>query len=534
MPLREKWGLRRTSQRAADFRIGAVQLPFGRVNGWMLVFVTAFILVCWLVGIIFLEPIRFVVFNPRGKSDFEIFLAFGQLFGALALAHSPTDSTRSPLRWLAFCLLISGVGALGFGFVYPLIEPTPEPVVNLYGSLFVRTLSAVLLAIGLASARVPRLDRRLVLTVLGAGAIVSVILVFLGEKLPSLVAASDLQHLQAQSGGGALPGLTPWHIGLSLIPMTAGVASVWGAVRHYQMQSIGGWLVIAVTMFAGGQMRSLFWPSMYSSVLTTTSLLRFVLTAVIIVGGIYELRRLTLNRMALLANEQERVRQLEELSMMKRDFTSIVAHELGTPLAAIGILAQMIRLGVLPDREQQAAAEQIQDETRILQLLVRDIQDSADVESDDFSVQRRPVALRKLIGDAEAYARTLPQEYPLTVSTPPDVEVLADPERIGQVIRNLLNNAVRHTPAGTPITLSAEPRDGEVWIEVADLGPGIKPADRSRILEKFGRGQNAGANGRGLGLYLSQHILQAHGTGLQIESEPGRGAAFSFTLKDNA
>jgi len=534
MPLGEEGDSPAAPRRVDGFLTGVVQLPFGRVNGWVLVSVTAFVLVCWLVAVIFLEPIRFVVFNPRGKSDFEIFLALGQLFGALALAHSPADATRSPIKWLAFCLLVSGVGAVGFGFVYPLIEPVPEPVVDLYGSLFVRTLVAVLLAIGLASSRVPRLDRRLILTVLGGGAIGSVIIVLLGQNLPPLVDASVLQHLQAQSGGGALPGLAPWHFGLSLIPMMAGMAAVWGAVRHYQAQSIGGWLVVAITMFAGGQMRSLFWPSMYSSVLTTTSLLRFALTAVIIVGGIYELRRLTLERMALLASERERVRQLEELSMLKRDFTSIVAHELGTPLAAIGNLAQMISLGVLPDREQQTAAERIQGETRILQLLVRDIQDSADVERDDFSVHRRPVALRTLIGDADAYARTLPQDHPLTVSMPPDVQVLADPERIGQVIRNLLNNAVRHTPAGTPITLRAELRDGEVWFEVADLGPGIHPADRTRILEKFGRGQDAGANGRGLGLYLSQHILKAHGTGLQIESEPGRGASFNFILKDHA
>ncbi len=89
------------------------------------------------------------------------------------------------------------------------------------------------------------------------------------------------------------------------------------------------------------------------------------------------------------------------------------------------------------------------------------------------------------------------------------------------MIRNLINNAFRHTPSGTPITLRAATFGPEVRIDVADAGPGIDPADQARILEKYGRGPNAKSDGRGLGLYLSRRILQAH------------GACFSFCLKES-
>ena len=292
--------------------------------------------------------------------------------------------------------------------------------------------------------------------------------------------------------------------------------------------------MVAIILSAGAQLHSMFRPSMYTSIITTTSVLRFGLTAVIITGGIIELRYISVERAALLADEQQRVRQLEELTALKRDFSSIVAHELATPLAAIANLAHMISLGGISSTMQQSAASRIEGETRILQLLVRDIQESADVEREDFTVRTRPIALDTLLEDAQAYARTVQVNHPLTVEIPSGITVAADSKRIGQVIRNLLNNAVRHTPAGTPITLRAVPLDREVRIEVTDRGPGIDPADRARIMEKFGRGPSPLGDGRGLGLYLSQRILEAHGTRLTIESEPGHGARFSFVLKEAA
>jgi signal transduction histidine kinase len=156
------------------------------------------------------------------------------------------------------------------------------------------------------------------------------------------------------------------------------------------------------------------------------------------------------------------------------------------------------------------------------------------LERDEFAVRHRPVPVERLLADAAAFARTLAEDYPLTIARTTDERVLADPERIGQVLRNLLGNAAKYSPPGTPITLRAERRRGRVRIEVEDKGPGIHPADLPLIFEKFGRGVGDSANhipGVGLGLYLSRRIVQAHGAELTVVSTPGAGSTFGFELE---
>ena len=501
---------------------------------WSLAGIAALVTIAWLGAVLVFNSVQFVIFSPNGNTGFEVFLALGQLFAALVLAVSAVASARPRMMWVATGLLILGLGALGFGYLYPLIDTSPDLNVTLYGAVHVRTVAMLVLAIGLVPRTVPPLNRTVVAWVLSFVCIVGVALVLIGDELPRLVQESNIDRVNATSSDHAFPGLTSWHLILGLVPLIAGVAACWGAVHHSQGQVFGRWLVVAIVLSAGAQLHSLFWPSMYTSVLTTTSVLRFGLTVILITGGILELRYLSLEHASLLADEQKRVKQLQDLALLKRDFTSIVAHELATPLAAIGNLSQMISTGTLSPAAQQQAVGRIQGETHILQLLVKDIQASADVDRDDFTVSVRSVPLQSLIGDAEAYGRILRADHPLTVEIPAGIAVQADPERIGQVIRNLLNNALRHTPAGTPISLHATNLGGSVRIELADQGPGIDPADRARILEKFGRGRNTRGEGRGLGLYLSQRILQSHGTELTVDSEPGHGARFSFILKEGA
>lgn len=524
-----------TAERIPAIRLlgGAPSPSHNTRNGWMLVALTTMIIVGWLVVVLLSDPVRFVVFNPRGKTGFEMFLALGQMFGALVLALFGMEPARPRMQWLAASLLVLGVGALGFEYVFPLIDPTPSPNVSMYGSLFVRAVSTILVAIGLLPDRALILRRNTFLAIMVSGALVSLALISFGEHLPLLVQASDVQDIADSSVSRLFPGLTRWHLVIGMVPLLAGIVATWGAVRHFHDQVFGGWLVIGVTLLAGAQLHALFWPSMYSSALTTTSILRFALTVVIVVSGILELRYLSLERAALLADEQRRVQELEHLTELKRDFSSMVAHELATPLAAIGNLSRMISSDTLPPDGRIQAAARIERESRILQLLVKDIQASADVEPDDFTVDPKPVPVTSLLEDARDYAGTIQQNHPLAMDVPNGVMVMADPERIGQVIRNLLNNAIRHTPSGTPITLCATRTGDRIRIAVCDTGPGIDPADRNRILEKLGRGRGVSGEGRGLGLYLSRHILQAHGTTMTIESEAGRGACFSFDLRES-
>ena len=172
--------------------------------------------------------------------------------------------------------------------------------------------------------------------------------------------------------------------------------------------------------------------------------------------------------------------------------------------------------------------------TALLTSLVADVQASAAAEQHDFAVAPRLVPVAALLAEAAAVARTLLGNHPLTVPPAPPVLVRADPERIGQVLRNLLSNAAKYAPPGTAIELRAQPAGERVQITVADRGPGIHPDDLPRIFEKFGRGRDVDGRrvpGVGLGLYLSRRLLQAHGTDLTVESAPGQGAAFGFPLE---
>ena len=122
----------------------------------------------------------------------------------------------------------------------------------------------------------------------------------------------------------------------------------------------------------------------------------------------------------------------------------------------------------------------------------------------------------------------------MTTTITTDERVWADAERIGLVLRNLLSNAARYSPAGAPIELRAMRRGERVRIEVADQGYGIHPADVARIFEEFGRGRDQDERkvaGAGLGLYLSERIIRAHGSELTVDSTPGTGSVFGFDLQ---
>jgi signal transduction histidine kinase len=167
--------------------------------------------------------------------------------------------------------------------------------------------------------------------------------------------------------------------------------------------------------------------------------------------------------------------------------------------------------------------------------LVADVQESAKVERDAFAVQLRAVSVNELLADTAAFVKTLPGDHPLIVTDAADNQkVWADPDRIDQVVRNLLSNAAKYSPAGAPIELRVACNAECVRIEVADRGYGIHPDDVNRIFEKFGRGRDRAGQkvaGVGLGLYLSRYIVRAHGSELEVDSTPGVESIFAFELE---
>jgi signal transduction histidine kinase len=215
------------------------------------------------------------------------------------------------------------------------------------------------------------------------------------------------------------------------------------------------------------------------------------------------------------------------------EFASMIAHELGSPIAAIQHASEV--LGLEPLSPQQKRAQGLIDlETKALRRLVGDLRAASAQERGSFDLHLEVVPLAALLNEARDFAVTAPGNHPVTLEPGPDVNILVDPGRIAQVLRNLITNAAKYTPPGTAISIRAREDNDRVWIEVSDDGPGIDPEDARFIFAKFVRGrQNAGTkvSGLGLGLYLSKLIVQAHGGTLTLESCPGEGATFAFSVQ---
>lgn len=255
----------------------------------------------------------------------------------------------------------------------------------------------------------------------------------------------------------------------------------------------------------------------------------------VIVRDVTERKRLQAERDALLADVQETLRQANKLAQLKADFTAMIAHEVGSPIAAVAAMVDLLEHdGLTPEKRAQITAT-IRSEIQLLQRLVDDVQSAASMDSGSFSVHMKPVPVTTLLSQVTAAAQTYLVHHDFRVEAAVDTSVLADCERIGQVLRNLLGNAAKYTPAGTAVTLRARPGNGRVHIDVIDEGPGIPPADMEHIFTKFGRGRDATGKrlpGMGLGLYLSRRIVEKHDSVLFATSEPGTGTTFSFDLKD--
>jgi signal transduction histidine kinase len=492
----------------------------------------AIVVVGWLVLILGLSQIRFVIVAPTANAGFEVFLALLQLAAALVLFLFPAEAERPRLRWVALGFVILGLGGLGFGYLFPTMAGAVDFNEAMYGSLLTQSLAALVIAVGLVLPRPLAFSLRAATLPLAAFALLSVVIIAANPQLPTLVMVDDLEAYVATSAR-TLHSLTGWHWGLSLLALTFAVAAAVGAARHYPGRALGGWLVVAMVLMAGSQLHALFWPSAYSPVLTTSSLLRVGFTAVVAVGSFLELRQVAAERAMSLAAEREYVERLQNLAELRADFTAIVAHELGNPLAAIRQATELLAMGPL-DPVQARPLAAINAEVAALTALVADVRATAEAERDDFMLEPRPVPVRTLLGDTAAYAMVLPGNHPIAVEDAADFAVRADRQRIGQVVRNLLTNAAKYSAPGTPITLRANRHGDHVRIEVADCGYGIPLDDLPRIFEKFGRGRDVAGEKRagvGLGLYLSRRIVRAHGSDLTVESTPGAGSVFGFELE---
>jgi len=231
------------------------------------------------------------------------------------------------------------------------------------------------------------------------------------------------------------------------------------------------------------------------------------------------------------------VRREVQMAEMRSQFVSSVSHELKTPLTAIRMFAETLRLGRSKDLEtQKEYLDTIVNESERLTRLLNNVLDFSKIEQGKRIYRPETASLSEIIQTA---ARAM--EYPLSqqgfklhVQADEGLpEVRVDRDAIEQAILNLLHNAMKYSGESRDIELRLQRKDGHALIQVVDRGVGIDPREKERIFEKFYRipsEENKRLPGTGLGLTLVSHIAKAHGGHIEVESAPGRGSTFSIYL----
>ena len=231
------------------------------------------------------------------------------------------------------------------------------------------------------------------------------------------------------------------------------------------------------------------------------------------------------------AAEDTRLRM--ETEQMRSSLLSAISHDLRTPLASITGAASTLRSQgeKLSTEVKNELLESISDEAERLSRLVGNLLDMTRFESGTVELRRDLYPLEEIVGSALQRLEANMEGRAVTTLIPEDLPpVFVDDVLIGQVVTNLLENALKYTPVGTPLELAAEPAQDGVILEVRDRGPGFASGEEQRIFEKFYRGASHGVRGGGLGLAICRAIAQAHQGSIEAFNRSGGGAIFRVRL----
>lgn len=233
---------------------------------------------------------------------------------------------------------------------------------------------------------------------------------------------------------------------------------------------------------------------------------------------------------------QEIITHLQEMDHLRSQLLSVVSHELRNPLTSIkGLVSTLLQTDVTWDAEtQRDFLHTIKQEADKLVKLTDELLVTLKVNLGLFNIEKRSCQFSDILDSIKTQLLVLPQQHRLLIKPDPDLPmVLADTARVGQVLTNLIANAVKYSPQGSDIIVNAQMHDDQLLVSVSDQGIGINPEELERIFAPFyqvEREQTRKRKGAGLGLFICRSIIEAHGGRIWVESTPGNGSKFSFTL----
>ena len=239
-----------------------------------------------------------------------------------------------------------------------------------------------------------------------------------------------------------------------------------------------------------------------------------------------------------LLKEEVTRRALEEVSHLKTEFVSLVSHELRTPLTAIQGYVKLILAGHTGELNpvQSKFLNTVGRNTDRLVALVNDLLDISRIEAGKMDLVLESLDLANVVEreleslKAQAEERGIAIVVDIEEGTP---RVRADPHRLGQIIDNLVSNAIKYSPGRSTVKITANPIGNNVLVKVIDCGIGIAPEERSKVFQRFYRSQSGEVRstwGTGLGLAITRHLVEMHGGKIWVESEKGQGSTFSFSI----
>jgi PAS domain S-box-containing protein len=241
-------------------------------------------------------------------------------------------------------------------------------------------------------------------------------------------------------------------------------------------------------------------------------------------------------RAALAIQNGRLYQQAVHATQLRDEVLGVVAHDLRNPLFAIRMQSKLSqRRAPEAERRNQKPNEMIQRSADRMNHLIQDLLDFSAIESGQLGIERSRVSPREVLMECLEVQRPLAATASVSLEARLDQggalpDVWGDQQRLLQALENLIGNATKFTPPGGQVTIGAAPREGEVLFWVADTGCGISPEGLEHVFDRFWQAKRGGGKGAGLGLSITRGIVQAHGGRIWVESTPGRGTTFFFTV----